>query len=297
MAKDVLQVEGLRKSFPTGFMLRKKEVLHGVSFRVKANTVTGFVGVNGAGKTTTIRSIMNFIFPDTGVILYFGHHGFSEDVRSKVGYLPERPYFYDYLKGIEFLRLHWNLQKKRKSQNFHARAEEVLKSVDLWEAREGRLRTYSKGMLQRIGFAQAILHEPEFLVLDEPMSGLDPDGRKMMKDMFRATAQKGTAIFFSSHLLQDMEELCKDIVILDGGSTLYQGDLKNFLEDSNPNLFVRFRDPKREFCERMVNFQDLQAEIDKIRQGGNEIIEIQRQNLRLEDAFHKLRHRAGTKGA
>lgn len=201
-----------------------------VTFALPEGQTSGFVGSNGAGKTTTIKCIFDFIRPDSGSIRFFGKPLDSAS-KTRIGYLPERPYLYEFLTGMEFLRLHWNLCYGASLKDFHERAHEALKKVDLLEARDRRLRTYSKGMLQRIGIAQAILTRPDLLILDEPMSGLDPDGRAMVKDILREEQKRGVSLFFSSHLLQDMEELCTHLVVVNRGQILYDGVLSSFMAE------------------------------------------------------------------
>lgn len=226
---DAISVHELRKSFRTGFFHKKVEILHGVSFQVLAGVTCGFVGNNGSGKTTTIKCLLEFIRPESGSVEFFGSP-LSVEAKRKVGYLPERPYLYEFLSAMEFLEFHWSLTYDSKKQ-FKERAHECLKKVGLFEAKDKKMRTFSKGMLQRAGLAQALIHEPELLILDEPMSGLDPDGRLMVKDILKEQQKLGRGIFFSSHLLEDMEQLCSHLVIIHKGQIFYQGELKSFMQD------------------------------------------------------------------
>ncbi|ASD64639.1 ABC transporter ATP-binding protein [Bdellovibrio bacteriovorus] len=226
----VLSIEKLNKTFKGGLFEKDRHVLRDVTFSLPEGQTSGFVGSNGAGKTTTIKCLFDFIRPDSGQINFFGSPLTSES-KTRIGYLPERPYLYEFLTGMEFLRLHWNLCYGASMKDFHERAHEALKKVDLFEARDRRLRTYSKGMLQRIGIAQAILTRPDLLILDEPMSGLDPDGRAMVKDILREEQKRGVSLFFSSHLLQDMEELCTHLVVINRGQILYDGVLNSFMAE------------------------------------------------------------------
>lgn len=225
---SVLEVKSLNKSFKGVSLFEKsKQVLFDVSFKLPYGQTSGFVGNNGSGKTTTIKCIFQFIFPDSGEVLFQGRN-LSPEIKSKIGYLPERPYLYEFLSAMEFLKFHWNLCHS-KSGDFIEKAHAALKKVGLYEARDKKLRQFSKGMLQRTGLAQAILNEPELLVLDEPMSGLDPDGRLMVKDILKEQQKKGVNIFFSSHLLQDMEELCNHLVVINRGKVIYDGELQKFM--------------------------------------------------------------------
>lgn len=227
---DVLRIEKINKSFKGGLFEKDRHILKDITFSLPHGQTSGFVGSNGSGKTTTIKCIFEFIRPDSGEILFFGKP-LDQDSRSRIGYLPERPYLYEFLTGEEFLRLHWHLCYGGTLGDFYERSKEALQKVDLVEASTRRLRTYSKGMLQRIGIAQAILTRPDLLILDEPMSGLDPDGRAMVKDILKEEQKRGVSLFFSSHLLQDMEELCRHLVVIDKGQILYNGELTTFMSE------------------------------------------------------------------
>lgn len=243
--EKAIEVKGLNKSFRRTVLERWKPVLKNVSFDVPKNKTTGFVGNNGSGKTTSIKCIFEFIFKDSGEVRFFNEL-MGPEIRKKIGYLPERPYLYEFLTAEEFLKFHLELSKKivpgHTSKDL---IDEVLKKVGLIEAKKKTLRSFSKGMLQRAGLAQALIHKPEILILDEPMSGLDPDGRLMVKDILREEKKKGITIFFSSHLLQDMEELCDHLVAIHNGEVIYNSDLKSFMSQF-PNLEEAFRHKQKE---------------------------------------------------
>lgn len=244
MSPSVLSVKNLNKTFKKSFYEKPRHVLQDVTFQVPKGQTTGFVGNNGSGKTTSIKCIFDFIHADSGEILFFGQHHLNSAVKKRMGYLPERPYLYEFLTCMEFLRFHWDLAQIPNGRDFFERAHAVLKKVGLYEARDRRLRQYSKGMLQRAGLAQALLHEPEFIILDEPMSGLDPDGRLMVKDILKAEQKKGVSLFFSSHLLQDMEELCQHLVVIHHGVIIYNGEIQAFMNQF-PSLEEAFRSSQK----------------------------------------------------
>ena len=171
----ILEVKNIKKSFPTDFYKPSQLVLKDITFAVEQGQFVGFIGPNGAGKTTTIKCLLEFVFADSGQALFFGEE-LSVENRARIGFLPERPYFQEFLTGFEFLKLHWKLSHK-KSDQFEQKAMEILRQVKLDHAKDRKLKDYSKGMLQRIGIAQALITDPDFLIFDEPMSGLDPDGR------------------------------------------------------------------------------------------------------------------------
>jgi ABC-2 type transport system ATP-binding protein len=153
----------------------------------------------------------------------------DSELKKLLGYLPERPYYYDFLTASQFLKFHWDLTGG--GEGFVQRSDEILHKVNLKDVTHKHLRSFSKGMLQRIGLAQALLRSPELLILDEPMSGLDPDGRMLIKEIIMEEKKKGTTLFFSSHLLGDMDELCDDLVVIDQGRLIFQGALKDFAKD------------------------------------------------------------------
>lgn len=225
--KNAIEVKNLSKTFRTGFWGKQTQILHNIDFYVKEGQTTGFVGANGSGKTTSLKCLLEFIFPESGEILFFNEK-LNQKIKKKIGYLPERPYYQEFLTGMEFLKFHWRLRGSS-SLNFIEEASAALKKVDLYDVRDKRIRSFSKGMMQRIGLAQAIMGNPELLILDEPMSGLDPDGRLMVKDILSEQKKKGITIFFSSHLLQDMEELCTELLLIHKGQVLYNGEMKSFV--------------------------------------------------------------------
>lgn len=242
----MLSVKELTKSFQAQFYTPRQTVLKNLSFSVRAGKTTGFVGVNGAGKTTTLKCVLGFVRPEKGEIDFFGKGILTSELKQKIGYLPERPYYYDFLTALEFLKFHWDLSGG--GDGFLNRADEVLAKVNLPHVKNKALRSFSKGMLQRIGIAQAILKKPEFLILDEPMSGLDPDGRILIKEIISDERKNGTSIFFSSHLLGDMDELCDDLVVINQGELVYQGELQNF--SKGQGVEKSFRDIRTQLGER-----------------------------------------------
>jgi len=220
---SILKVENLKKSFKKGFIPKSQQVLKGISFKLEPGTITGFLGANGAGKTTTMKCILGLAFPDEGDIRFFGDQELGPEVKKRIGFLPERPYFYEYLTGSEFLRFYGQLSGDFTRNDLNARIEHLLKRVDLWHAKDKKLRAYSKGMLQKVGVAQALIHKPDFVILDEPKSGLDPDGRYYLSEIIKETAKEGACVFFSSHLLHDAEQLCQNLVIMKDGLVIYEG--------------------------------------------------------------------------
>ena len=291
----VLKVEGLRKSFRTGIFKRSPEILRGIEFSIEPGTITGFLGANGAGKTTTLKCLLELIHADSGSVSFFGEKGLSIESRKKIGFLPERPYFYDYLTGVEFLSFYGKLSGRISRGDLPKRVQQLLGRVQLEHAKDRALREYSKGMLQRIGVAQALIHRPEFIILDEPMSGLDPDGRFDVQEIIRQTAGDGTAVFFSSHLLHDAEQLCDQLVVLKQGAVVYEGATSELLAQFSSKTVVSYHD-NGQLCTRTVaEGQDLSAVIDELRAKNLEIIEVKKERQGLEAAFMAMAYGGGRK--
>lgn len=230
--KPVVRVEGLVKDVRPGFGLRTKRILHGISFEVQRGEIFGFVGPNGAGKTTTLKLLMGLIRPSGGEAEILGRPIGSKQSRQAVGFLPENPYFYDYLTGREILRFYAKLSGVTRSA-MEARVEAVLGWVGLTHAADARLRTYSKGMLQRVGIAQALIHDPEVVFLDEPMSGLDPIGRVEIRDLILRLRDDGKTVFMNTHILSDVEMVCDRVAIIVEGEIRYEGRVEHFLTDGD----------------------------------------------------------------
>jgi len=225
---DIVKVENIVKDFRPGFGLVRKRVLHGISFSVQQGEIFGFVGPNGAGKTTTLKILMGLIHAQGGSASILGHDISENEYRKHVGFLPENPYFYDFLTGTEFLNFYARVSGVP-AQERPARVASLLEQVGLAHAGDARLRTYSKGMLQRVGIAQAVVHDPDIVFLDEPMSGLDPIGRKEIRDLILRLNGEGKTIFMNTHILSDVEMLCHRVAILVNGKIRYAGSSEEFL--------------------------------------------------------------------
>jgi len=235
-APPILAVRGLVKSYPAGFWRKRVRVLSDVDFEVHRNEIVGFLGPNGAGKTTTIKILNRLAFPDAGMVTLFGGQiRDGADVRRRIGFMPEQPYFYEYLTGGEFLRLCGQLCGMSPSET-GSRSSELLAKVGLSVARGTAIRKYSKGMMQRLGLAQALLHDPELVILDEPMSGLDPMGRMEVRGIIRDLKAAGKTVFFSSHILSDVEALCDRVIMLHKGRKVAEGRIEDLI--GGETLFI-----------------------------------------------------------
>ncbi len=226
--EEVVRVNGVVKDVRPGFGLVKKRILKGVSFVVRRGEVFGFIGPNGAGKTTTLKVLMGLISPTEGSASILGHDISEDDFRKHVGYLPEHPYFYEFLTGSELLAFYAELSGVPRAKR-KARIEELLRWVGLEEAGDQRLRGYSKGMKQRVGIAQALIHDPSVVFLDEPMSGLDPVGRREIRNLILRLRSEGKTVFMNSHILSDVESICDRVAIIVQGEIRYEGSVSEFL--------------------------------------------------------------------
>ncbi|GAB4366923.1 MAG: ABC transporter ATP-binding protein [Elainellaceae cyanobacterium] len=231
----VVQTSGLQKVYHAGFWMNQRVVtLNHCSLQVYQGETFGLLGQNGAGKTTLLKILLGIVRPTSGQGLLLGKPLGDRAVKQRVGYLPENPYFYDYLTGWEFLQYAANLFQIPDSVQ-RRRIPELLELVGLAQsaARKKQLRQYSKGMLQRVGMAQALINDPEVVFLDEPMSGLDPLGRYQIREIVLSLKAQGKTIFFNSHVLSDVEKICDRVAILARGEILCMGSLNELLGTAN----------------------------------------------------------------
>ena len=255
MSDAIVQVDGLVKTFSMGFLRptarlpgepptwleraaqrlpygdklhRVVEAVKGITFEVRRGEIFGFLGPNGAGKTTTIKTLLGLIFPTRGEAKLFGIDAREPAARKRVGYLPENPYLYQYLTALEIMDLFGRLAGISSSERA-SQSRELLRRVGLGSVMDRPVRGFSKGMMQRAGLAQALLGEPELLILDEPMTGLDPIGRKEVRDLILEERSRGRTVMFSSHILSDVEMLCDRVAIVNRGELAAYGALNDLL--------------------------------------------------------------------
>jgi len=226
----MVKFDTVMKSFQEDFWKKPKVVLDSLSFQVEKGSICGFLGANGAGKTTSLKAMLGFIPIDSGEISFDSEMGSKRDeILSNLGYFPEAPYFYTHMTGMEFCLYLGKLQSVPMSQ-LTSRIKEWGDRLNISYALEKRIRGYSKGMLQRLGFLTSLLHDPKFVLLDEPLSGLDPLGRKEFKDILVELNNRGVTIFFSSHIVADVEEICDSLVVIREGKLFYSGKTKDLLD-------------------------------------------------------------------
>ncbi|HEX5656315.1 MAG TPA: ABC transporter ATP-binding protein [Polyangiales bacterium] len=298
---SVLSVEDLHKTFRVGFFRKRVEAVRGVSFEVAQGETFGLLGPNGAGKTTSIKAILRLVHADRGVIKLFGQP-LSVKALARVGYSPENPYVYQYLRAPEFLDLCGRLSGMSTAQRAR-RTEEMLDLVGLAHATDRPIGRFSKGMMQRVGLAQALLHDPELLILDEPMSGLDPIGRRQVREVILGERKRGKTLIFTSHVLSDVEMLCDRIAIVHRGQVVARGTLDELLkrdvrrtriEVANVNDGLRARLHERGLPLRELE-HSLQLTIEgdsgvdpllrELLQEGASVLEVEPERETLEDLF------------
>lgn len=229
MSDTVVSVAGLTKSFSG------KKALDGLSLTLNRGEIMGFLGANGAGKTTTIKILLGFSKPDSGTVSVFGKAPDAPETRARIGYMPEIAYYYPFLTIRELLEFYGGVSGMSR-RDIARRAPELIRRVGLEGAGDKHLKTYSKGMLQRAGIAQALLHNPDLLILDEPFTGLDPLARSAFRNLLVELRDNGKTIFFSSHELSEAETICDHVAIVKNGKVMLHGAMKDLIGDGNDNL-------------------------------------------------------------
>lgn len=295
-----IETVDLRKRYGWFFSREKVNALDGLTLSVPENTIFGFLGPNGAGKTTTIKILLGLVIPTSGETRIFGADSQSQNVRERVGYLPENPRFYPHLTAMGFLNfcgklIHLDPMERSK------RAETLLERVDLKDAAEQKIKGFSRGMLQRLGIAQALIGNPDLVILDEPITGLDPMGRRSVKQILLNLREEGKTVFFSSHILSDVEKMCDVVAVMNRGRMIEAGYTKEILGETGADIWadnikadvlqkaesmcksVTIKDGK--FCFTVDGTGQHEPLLDLIRQGGGTIREVQKKREELEDFF------------
>lgn len=249
--KPVIQIQNLSKSYRTSFLCKKIEALKSLSLDLYEGEILGFIGPNGAGKTTTFKLLLGLVSPDSGLIEVFGQTSTDYKIRKHIGYLPETPYFYPYLTTLESLDLYGRMFEMTKRER-GKRIDELLAQVGLEYARNRQVKKFSRGMMQRLGIAQALINDPKLLILDEPMSGLDPMGRKEMRDIIMGCRKAGKSVIFSTHILSDAEMICDKVAIVSKGKLQYAGEIRDITTKEGKNWEVIFTDADEELVEKFT---------------------------------------------
>ncbi len=295
-----IEILSLQKSYTYGFWSKqRKTALHPLHLSIQEGEIFGYLGPNGAGKTTTLRLLMGIIFPTGGSARILGHDMQDPRVKAQIGFLPEQPYFYDYLTAAELLHYYAQLSGVAAGER-GPRVATMLQRVGLADAADVQLRKFSKGMLQRVGLAQAILHDPKIVFLDEPMSGLDPIGRREARDLIQGLKDEGKTVFFSTHILSDAEDLCDRVAVLHQGSLRGIGTIQELTAGTGGRVEIHWQGAGAESAiaalggecrvsgetHRAVLPEDkLEAALDALRRARVRIISVIPVRITLEDYF------------
>lgn len=273
-ATPAVEIVNLVKDFATSFRRRKLRAVDGVSLQIAAGEVYGLIGPNGSGKSTTMKALLGLVAPTSGSCAIFGKDSLRVDSRQDVGYLPENPYFYKHLSGAETMRFYGRLCGMG-GKALEERIGELLALVDLENARDRRVGGYSKGMLQRIGLAQALVQDPRLVILDEPTAGVDPVGSRQIRDLIFTLRERGITVFLCSHLLEQVQEVCDRVGIIFQGRMVREGRLEELIAiEDQTEVVLRNAAP------------DLVARVEAMAvEGGAELVRSGRPRTTLERLF------------
>jgi ABC-2 type transport system ATP-binding protein len=310
MIENVIEIRNLTKDYTTGFWRKKKvRALDDLTLDVRGGQIFGFLGGNGAGKTTTIKTLMRLQFPSAGSAAILGRDISDVQMHTRIGYCPENPYFYDYLSARELMD-YFGCLFGYDAASRREKTEHLLTSVGLEEKDwKKELRKYSKGMLQRVGLAQALINDPELVILDEPMSGLDPVGRRHIRELIAGLREKGVTVFMSTHILSDIEALCDEVAILRSGRLTANGPLIDLLakDDAHRALEIVVQGLDAESIREKVEFisgailmakptgaivevaddTEVEAVLKITREAGGHLIAVRPVKQSLEELFVK----------
>lgn len=286
----MIELVGITKEFKKDFWSKPFKALDNVSFKVNEGEIVGYLGANGAGKTTSLKIILNFIKATSGQVIFSSKLGQDrETILKNIGYLPERPYFYPHLTGRDFIKFLGSLSQVSDAQVKNM-TEKWAKRLRIDFALDREIKSYSKGMLQRLGFVTALIHDPKFIILDEPVSGLDPIGRREIKDSILEINKEGKTIFFSSHIVPDIEEICHSIVFLEKGKLSYQGSIHEMLLETKGKIEVIKKDllQDRIFTDLIDNHDKL-SYLNKFDYSKFELISLNPHRISLEEYLYKTK--------
>jgi ABC-2 type transport system ATP-binding protein len=296
-----LATTGLSKSYRTGHIIQgRRPALQDLDLEVRAGEIFGYVGPNGSGKTTTLKLLVGLLKPDRGDARVLGEPLASRAWRQRAGYLPEHPYLYDYLTPREYLEYAGRLFGMPRARR-REKTGELLALVGLERSADVPLRRFSKGMVQRVGLAQALVNDPELVILDEPMSGLDPIGRRLVRDIILGLRRAGRTVFFSTHILSDAEALCDRVGVLRAGRLVRAGALSELLrldvehmelfvsgvDENAPGLAATRRERVGERLRLQVDERDLGRTVTAVEAAGGRVLSVQPVRQTLEDYFFR----------
>jgi ABC-2 type transport system ATP-binding protein len=284
----MISFDSVTKTYKTDFWLPSFYALKDVSFSIRPRKLTGFLGANGAGKTTSLKILMDFVRQDSGIIKFDNELGINrKNIFSNIGYLPERPYFYQSLTGREFLNYMAKLQ--------NVESLKIKKQIDHWSnifnihhALDRKIKGYSKGMLQRLGMTSTLLHNPKLIILDEPLSGLDPVGRKEIKDVLVELNNLGHTIFFSTHIVSDVEEICHDVIVLEKGECIYSGEVQKLIEQAGEEVWEIKYKKEDSLLNLYTNAKDKDEKIVNLIAAGASITSLSLKRQSLESVIYNI---------
>lgn len=285
----MIEFNNITKKFKKNFWDKEFIAVDDVSFRIKAGDLVGFLGANGAGKTTLIKILMDFSRQTSGDVKFdkiMGQN--SNQIKSAIGYLPERPYLYPHLTGREFLEYVGRLNSIN-SENLEKLIIHWSEKMQIAHALGKATKEYSKGMLQRLGFVSCLIHNPKLLILDEPLSGLDPMGRRDFKKILLELNKSGVTIFFSSHIVSDVEEICNKVIFIEKGKLVYEGNIDTLLMKHANDLYTvkTLNNSKIEVVH--LGSEEKNIYLEKMLSQKIEIIEIEKEKINLEEIIYKIK--------
>lgn len=285
----MIEFKNITKKFRNNFWDKEFLAVDDVSFKIDSGDLVGFLGANGAGKTTLIKILMDFSRQTNGEVVFEKAMGnTSSSIKSSIGYLPERPYLYPHLTGEEFLNYVGSLNSLDNIQ--------LQKNILFWSdkmqishALNRVTKSYSKGMLQRLGFVSCLIHNPKLLVLDEPLSGLDPVGRRDFKKIMQELNQSGVTIFFSSHIVSDVEEICNKVIFIEKGKLVYEGNIDSLLMKHANDLYTVKILNADKIDVVHIKSSEKKSYLEKALAENKEILEIEKEKITLEEIIYKIK--------
>ncbi|MGZ3788358.1 MAG: ABC transporter ATP-binding protein [Bacteriovorax sp.] len=285
----MIHFQEISKTFKYNFWDKEFKALDNVSFSINEGELVGFLGANGAGKTTLIKILMDFSRSDSGQVVFSEKMGKTPNqIRASLGYLPEKAYLYQHLTGREFLEYTGSLNGIRKNQ-LNDLILSWAERMQIAYALDRRIHGYSKGMQQRLGFISSLIHRPKILILDEPLSGLDPVGRRDFKNILKDLNNEGITIFFSSHIVPDVEEICQKVIFIEKGKLIYEGSIDELvLKNSNDLYRVKYLDNDK-IESILVHEKDKHDTLSGLIQQKVNIIEIEKEKPSLEEIIYKIK--------